>query len=134
MLNPFPELLFLSQLGPFILRVVIGIIFLDLGILKLKGEKSRWLASFEALRLRPADLMLLIFASVEMVAGILLIVGLYTQWAALVMAVFVGIELGIEWKMREVLKRNLVFYLLLFTICLSLLVTGAGAFAFDIPL
>lgn len=134
MLNPFPELLAFSPLGPFILRVVIGIIFLDLGILKLKGEKSRWLASFETLGIRPADLMLGIYAFIQMIAGILLVVGLYTQWAALVMVIFTGVELGIEWKMKEVLKRNLVFYLLLFVISLSLLLTGAGAFAFDIPL
>ena len=134
MLNPFPELLAFSQLGPFILRLVLGIIILDLGILKFKGEKSRWLASFEALGIRPADLMLAIYAFIQAVAGILLVVGLYTQWAALVMVIFLGLELGVEWRAREILKRDFVFYLLLFVIALSLLVTGAGAFAFDIPL
>jgi len=134
MLNPFPELLAFSQLGPFILRLVLGIIILDLGILKFKGEKSRWLASFEALGIRPADLMLAIYAFIQAVAGILLVVGLYTQWAALVMIIFLGLELGVEWRAREILKRDLSFYLLLFVIALSLLVTGAGAFAFDIPL
>ena len=134
MLNPFPELLSFSLLGPFVLRVVLGLIFIDLGILKFRGEKTRWLASFEALNIHPADLMLAIYALLQIVGGVFLIAGFWTQVAALVLAVFSGIELGIEWKAREVLKRDLVFYLLLFVISVSLLFTGAGAFAFDIPL
>ena len=134
MLNPFPELLSFSLLGPFVLRVVLGLIFIDLGILKFRGEKTRWLASFETLNIHPADLMLAIYALLQIVGGVFLIAGFWTQVAALVLAVFSGIELGIEWKAREVLKRDLVFYLLLFVISVSLLFTGAGAFAFDIPL
>ena len=134
MLNPFPELLSFSLLGPFVLRVVLGLIFIDLGILKFRGEKARWLASFEALNIHPADLMLAIYALLQIVGGVFLIAGFWTQVAALVLAVFSGIELGIEWRAREVLKRDLVFYLLLFVISVSLLFTGAGAFAFDIPL
>jgi len=134
MLNPFPELLSFSLLGPFVLRVVLGLIFIDLGILKFRGEKTRWLASFEALNIHPADLMLVIYALLQIAGGVFLIAGFWTQVAALVLAVFSGIELGIEWRAREVLKRDLVFYLLLFAISASLLFTGAGAFAFDIPL
>ena len=105
-----------------------------MGILKFRGEKTRWLASFETLNIHPADLMLAIYALLQIVGGVFLIAGFWTQVAALVLAVFSGIELGIEWKAREVLKRDLVFYLLLFVISVSLLFTGAGAFAFDIPL
>ena len=61
MLNPFPDLLTYSVLGPFILRLVVGFIFLDLGMLKLREEKGRWLASFEALGLRSADPLLPFF-------------------------------------------------------------------------
>ena len=134
MLNPFPELLAFTTLGPLLLRIVLGIIFLDLGILKLKGEKGRWLASFETLGIRPADLMLTIYALLQIAGGILLILGLYTQLAALALALFSGTELYVEWKASVILKRNLIFYLLLFAISLSLLLTGAGAYAFDIPL
>ncbi|MEK7186993.1 MAG: DoxX family protein [Patescibacteria group bacterium] len=134
MLNPFPELLSFSLLGPFVLRVVLGLIFLDLGILKFRGEKIRWLASFEALNIHPADLMLAVYALLQIVGGLFLIAGFWTQIAALVLAIFSGVELSIEWKAREILKRDFIFYLLLFAISLSLLITGAGAFAFDIPL
>lgn len=134
MLNPFPDLLSYSLLAPLILRLVVGLIFIDLGVLKFRSEKERWLASFDALHLRPADLFVNLYGFLQVAGGILLVVGLWTQLAALAFVIFTGIELYIEMTAREVLKRDLVFYLLVFTISLSLLFTGAGAFAFDIPL
>ena len=134
MLNPFPDFLMYSMLGPFILRIVIGLIFIDLGFLKFRGEKEGWLASFETLGLRPADLFLSIYALLQMIGGALLLIGLWTQVAALVFVIFSGIELYVEWQAREILKRDIVFYILIFTISLSLLLTGAGAYDIDIPL
>jgi uncharacterized membrane protein YphA (DoxX/SURF4 family) len=134
MLNPFPELLTYSFFAPFILRVVVGLIFIDLGMLKFRGEKERWLASFETLNLRPADLLLSLYAALQILGGILLLIGLWVQVAALAFVIFVGTELYIEWKAREILKRDLVFYMLIFAISLTLLITGAGAYAIDIPL
>lgn len=134
MLNPFPDLLTYSLLAPLLLRLVLGFIFVDLGILKTKGEKERWRATFEALHLKPADFFLPLYAFLQITGGILLILGLWTQVAALMFVIFTGAELYIEWRAKEILKRDLVFYLLLFIISLSLLFTGAGAFAFDIPL
>ena len=134
MLNPFPELLMYSFLGPFILRVLIGLIFIDLGFLKFKSEKGRWLASFDTLGLRPADLFVPIYALLQIVGGLLLLVGLWTQVAALAFVIFTGIELYVEWQARDILKRDMVFYVLIFAISLSLLLTGAGAYAIDIPL
>lgn len=134
MLNPFPELLNFSLLAPFILRVVVGLIFLDLGILKLRGERARWITTFETLHLNPADLLVTFYAILQIVGGLMFILGLWTQVAALGLALFTGAELYVEWSAKEILKRDLVFYLLIFTISLSLLLTGAGAFAFDLPL
>ena len=134
MLNPFPELLMYSTFGPLVLRLLLGLIFIDLGILKFKSEKERWLDSFEALGLRPAGLLMPIYAFLQIVGGLLLILGLWTQVAALAFVVFSGVELFVEWKAREILKRDVVFYLFIFVISLSLLVTGAGGYALDIPL
>lgn len=134
MLNPFPELLAFSLLAPATLRLVLGLIFIDLGVLKLRGEKERWIETFDTFYLRPADFFVVLYAAIQVIGGALLIVGLWTQVAALAFVILTGIELGIEWRAKEILKRDLVFYLLLFVISLSLLLTGAGAFAFDIPL
>ncbi|MDP2642106.1 MAG: DoxX family membrane protein [bacterium] len=134
MLNPFPDLLMYSLLGPLLLRVLLGLIFLDLGILKFRAEKERWVASFETLGLRPADLFVPLYALLQIIGGLLLLVGLWTQVAALAFVIFSGIELYVEWQARDILKRDVVFYVIIFTISLSLLLTGAGAYALDIPL
>jgi len=134
MLNPFPELLMYSFVGPFILRVLLGLIFIDLGFLKFRSEKDRWTASFETLGLRPADLFVPLYALLQIIGGVFLLAGLWTQVAALSFVIFSGIELYVEWQAREILKRDMVFYLLIFAISLSLLLTGAGAYAIDIPL
>jgi len=134
MLNPFPDLLNLTLFGPLILRILLGLIFIDLGLLKLRGEKEGWLASFETLGLRPTSLFLPLYALLQIIGGLLLLAGLWTQIAALTFVIFTLIELYIEWQAREILKRDFVFYLLIFTISLSLLLTGAGAYAIDIPL
>lgn len=134
MLNPFPDLLMYSLLGPFILRVVLALIFVNLGALKFREEKERWTASFETLGLRPTSLFVPLYGFLQIVGGILLLLGLWTQVAALAFILFTGIELYLEWKDGKILKRDLVFYLLLFTTSFSLLLTGAGALAIDIPL
>ena len=134
MLNPFPELLMYSFVGPFILRVLLGFIFIDLGFLKFRSEKDRWTASFETLGLRPADLFVPLYALLQIIGGVFLLAGLWTQVAALSFVIFSGIELYVEWQAREILKRDMVFYLLIFAISLSLLLTGAGAYAIDIQL
>jgi len=134
MLNPFPEFLAFSFFAPLILRVVLGLIFLDLGVLKFRSEKERWLASFETLNLHPTGLLLSVYAVLQIAGGFLLIFGLWTQVAALAFALFTGMELFVEWRAKEILKRDMIFYLLLFVISISLLLTGAGAYAIDIPL
>lgn len=134
MLNTFPDLLTYSLFAPFVLRVVLGIILIDLGVLKFRAEKSRWIATFEGLRLKPAEPLVSIFGLIEVVGGIMLIVGLYTQLAALIFVILFLIEFYIEYTEANVLKRDMVFYVLCLAISLSILLSGAGAFAFDIPL
>ena len=134
MLNTFPELLTFGLIGPFILRVVIGFVILNLGYLKLTKEKVLWQESFEALGFKQKELLTRLFGIIEIVGGSTLILGLYTQVAALVFVVITFIELYIERKEEALLSRDVTFYLLMFAIALSLLFTGAGFFAFDIPL
>lgn len=122
------------MLAPFILRVVAGIIFIDLGKLALNGEKNRWLISLSAIKLPRPELGVKILGILEILGGIMLLAGFYTQIAALVLAVLTFAEAFVEYKDPAILKRTLVFYVLLLAISLSLLLSGAGAFAIDIPL
>lgn len=134
MLNPFPEFLNYSTIAPLLLRLVVGFIFIDLGLLKFKEEKKNWINSFETLRINPADLFVPVYGLLQIIGGIFLITGFFTQIASLFFIFSTGSELYIEWKFKEILKRDMVFYLLIFVISISLLLTGAGSFAFDLPL
>lgn len=132
--NLFPELFTYTLVAPFILRVVLGFIFLNLGSLKLGKEKKGWIISLNILGLKPAQFFVGLLGIVEILGGLFLIAGAYTQLTALVLAVISLSELFIEYREESILKRDLTFYLLLTVICISLLLTGAGLWAIDIPI
>jgi uncharacterized membrane protein YphA (DoxX/SURF4 family) len=134
MLNIFPDALTYHQLAPLLLRVILGLLFVNLGYLELAKEAKRWERTFEVLRMAPARFWSKALGIVEVLGGLLLIVGLYTQGAALVLALISLAEAYVEQRTPEVIKRGLVFYILLSVISVSLILTGAGFLAFDIPL
>ena len=133
-LNTFPDLLTFSILSPLILRVVLGLIAINLGFLKLGKEKSDWKELFETIHFRPADFFVKLLAGIEIIGGLMLIVGSYTQLTAMVFSVAFFCEMILEYREESLENRNLPFYILLFTISLSLIFLGAGAFALDIGL
>ncbi|OHA88515.1 MAG: hypothetical protein A2653_01955 [Candidatus Zambryskibacteria bacterium RIFCSPHIGHO2_01_FULL_43_25] len=134
MLNPFPELLAWSGLAPFVLRLALGFLFINLGFLKLTKEKARWESFFKIIRVGPADFLTKLFGFIEIIGGIALVIGLYTQIAALIFAILTFVEVYLEYKEESLLERTLPFYILIFAISLSLIFSGAGLLAFDLPL
>ncbi len=132
--NLFPELFSFSLIAPVILRIVLGLIFLNLGSLKLGKERPGWIASLNLIGLRPAGFFTVLLGIVEIIGSLLLIAGAYTQASALILGVIALAELFIEYREESILKRDFVFYLLLATICASLLLTGAGLWAVDMPI
>jgi len=133
-LNVFPELLSFSFLAPMILRIVLGVITLNLGLLKWKTERERWNLFFKGFGATESGVFVTLFALIEIIGGVALILGLYTQMAALIFAVIGFVEIYAEYKESALVKRNITFYILLFAIALSLLFTGAGAYSLDLPL
>ena len=133
-LNTFPDLLTFSTLSPFILRVVIGIIIINLGSLKLGKERIAWKELLETINIHPANFFVKTIAFIELIGGLMLLVGAYTQLTAMVFAVLFFCEATLEYREPVLEKRNLTFYSLMFTISISLVFLGAGAFAFDLPL
>jgi uncharacterized membrane protein YphA (DoxX/SURF4 family) len=131
--NPIPDLLVFGLLAPFLLRVAVGLMFLNAGIKKLR-RRSWMIALFERKNLTPAAVYSSVFGAVEVVSGALLAVGLLTQIASLVtLAVSVFMLYEKSTYPAETPGSRGVF-LLLCVISLSLLFSGAGAFAFDLPL
>jgi uncharacterized membrane protein YphA (DoxX/SURF4 family) len=133
-LNTFPNLLTFGQLSPFFLRVVLGLIVIDLGVLKLGKEHVAWRELFETINLRPSRFFVKLLAYIELIGGFMLIIGSYTQLVAIVFSILFLCEAILEYREPTLEKRDLTFYVLVFTISLSLIFLGAGAFAIDLPL
>ena len=130
-LNPFPELLTYSLLSPFILRIALGIIALNLGRLKLTSEKSDWKRVLETINLEPSEHLVKFLAFIEIVGGLFILAGAYVQIAAIVFSILFFAEMVLEFREESLERRSLSFYVLMFAISLSLIFLGAGAFAFD---
>lgn len=114
MLSLFP-LHFLSLLAYFLLRIVVGIIALFMGsaLLARSGTHNKVLGSLLTL------------------AGTQFVLGFYTQVASLILAtlMFLG---GVKPSLFPGKPRS--FFLLMWAVAVSLFITGAGAFAFDLPI
>ncbi len=133
-LNTFPSLLTFSQISPLMLRVVLGLITINLGYLKLTKEKTAWQKLFETINIQPAKIFVKVLAFIEILGALMLLAGAYTQITAMVFALLFFCEAILEYRESDLEKRNLTFYILMFTISLSLIFLGAGAFALDLPL
>ena len=134
MLNTFPDLLTYSMLAPFILRVIIGLIFVDLGILKFKSERKRWRDMFNVFHIRPANLFVSLYGLIQIVGGALLIIGLWTQVAALIAFIVSMLAYYLKGRYPNFIENYKFFFFLLALIAVSLLFLGAGFLAFDLPL
>jgi uncharacterized membrane protein YphA (DoxX/SURF4 family) len=132
MLSLFPQILFLAPLGLTLLRVAAGLTLLWLAY--FHGARRHELAAIRFPVVGSGAWIVWMAIIFETVIGIALIVGIYTQLAALLGAV-AAIKFLI-WRKRYpqffTLTRDTSALLLV--ICLCLLVSGAGAFAFDLPL
>lgn len=130
----FPDFLSYAGLSPLLLRLVLGLILLNLGFLKLSGERKGWIMFLRSVRIpRPKEICTTL-GVIEIVSAILLLIGLYTQAAALIIIFLSFVQFFIESKEESLLRRDIVFYLLLLTLSISLFVTGPGPYAFDLPL
>jgi|SRR3989344_2803316 len=134
MLSVFPDLLAYGLIAPVLLRLALGVTFLRFGWGKLRGDKEKKASFFEALGLRPGKHYCLALALIELAVGILLVVGLYTQVAALVAAIISGVAYHLKAKHSAHMENSRSTFFLLTIIGISLLFLGAGFWAFDWPL
>ncbi len=116
MLNPFP-LLFLAPVTYFILRVVLGFVLIH--------------TSHRILTEATASTQRKLVAVLLGGAGGLLVLGLYTQIGALLSFVITTLCFARQGTLPGLARTTLLFMVV---ISFSLFITGAGSFAFDIPL
>ena len=123
-LNPLPELLSFSFVAPLFLRLVVGVYFLEkiyplLYAKKKKGKNENVLKGI---------------AGAEGLAAIAVIVGFYTQIAVLILITATITNLTLKTKRGGLKKEELQLSIFVLAVLLSLLVTGAGFLAIDMPL
>lgn len=134
MLNPFPDLLAFSLLAPFFLRIVLGISYARFGYLKLIKSGLIKISFLKKDYLKPEILFVLVVGLLEAVGGVLLVLGMFTQIVSLVLGMLILGTIVIKLRNGAILSSELGYYVLLLVVTFSLLFSGAGAFAIDLPL
>lgn len=132
MLSLFPQLLFLTPLSATMLRVAAGIVFCTMAWYHYSRRND--LGSVRFFIIGSGVWIPLFAAVVEICVATMLIAGVYAQ-ATAVAAALLALK-GIVWKGRypQFFPLSRTAYSLLLAICFSLIITGAGVFAFDLPL
>ena len=134
-LSLFPSLFTYQLLGVFMIRVALGFTFVRLWHVGVKYHKEEQLESLNKMGLRPAGLFAWIISFVKLVGGLLLVIGLWTQGAALATGIMMLVASVIKLYKPDLLPRHKFgFCFLLAIVSFALLFLGAGAFAFDLPL
>ena len=114
-LSLFPHLLTYGLLAPMLLRISVGLLRLFAGIERYK--KGHRISSI-----------------LSIISSILIIIGLYTQIAAIAAIVLIFFDYYTEKKISHISKEKNALTILMIAILLSLLFTGPGFLAFDLPL
>jgi uncharacterized membrane protein YphA (DoxX/SURF4 family) len=127
MFTIFPSLLTYRLLGPTILRITLGIIFAHAGWHKTRASQSP--------EISPKLLKVIrVVGWIEILIAISMIAGIWTQIGALAVIILSVYFSYIKTKGQNPTGYPVAFNFLLIAIALSLLVSGAGKLAFDLPL
>ena len=131
----FPDLFTYGFLATGVLRMTLGLIFIWFAYEKFFHQRTERIAFFEKLGIKPAIVFFALVTGVELLAGIGLVLGYYTQVAALITGALMTLATFIKWYRPSALHRNTIeFYILLAILSFALIFLGPGAFAFDLPL
>ena len=133
MLNIFPTM-FLSLFANALLRLVLGGIFIYLGYRHLIRDHAALQSVVRRYWPRVAPFAVRYLGLVEMALGGMFFVGAYTQVAAIAAIVLSVKMLILKKHFAHPSIPQPLFYVLVLGVSLSLFITGAGVFAFDLPL
>ena len=117
-----------------LLRIALGVIFFDFGRHTLGKGKNQHGELFEALGLKYGTRYATALGIVDLILAVLFVIGLYTQIAALAALVISLIAYYLKGQHDAHIEHRRHLFFLTAVIALSLLLSGAGAIAFDLPL
>lgn len=129
-----------DKLAPFalpLLRVVIGVILIPHGCQKFFGwfgglGFAKFVQLFETLGYKPGVVWVTLVALTELVGGFLLVIGLFTRFAALALVIFMIVAVhftsgkGFFWT-----QGGLEYSLLILAVGLVFLIRGGGDYSLD---
>ena len=93
--------------GPFILRLTLGAAFISHGYPKLFTDPSSVSGWFDSIGIRPGRFWALVVGAAEFFGGIALVFGLFTQLAALLLAVTMFVALvKVKWGKSSYVDRK----------------------------
>ena len=108
--------------GPLLIRLVLGITLAYFGYRKIVNKGTSSGSNAKA------------YGAVEIIIALFLVIGLFTQLAALLNAIILVIKLGFKARDKAFLSDGINYYVLLLVMAISLIFTGPGFFAYDLPL
>lgn len=132
MLNLVP-IQFLALFGYAILRIVVGWVWCQFAIRHYR-ERAGIIPTLQVPFFPWPQLALMLIVMVELLIGVLFLLGLFTQIAAALAAI---------WCIKLLVLRNTfthesfpdrIMTILLLAISVTLFITGAGVLAFDLPI
>lgn len=131
--STFPEILYLAPFSATLLRIAVAYAFIYIASEMIQRRRGVINATFPIIG-HPSLWMVWTSALITALIGCMLAIGLYTQVVAIIGAV-IAIKHGVGslW-FPSIMPLSRGAYAFLFIVCLSLIVTGAGAIAFDLPL
>ena len=118
-LTILPWLLNYPQVAPLILRIILGVTLVYFGFRKISGTGQSSGSNSNA------------YGATEIVIGAFLIMGLFTQLAALLNAIILVIKLAIKIKEKKFISDGINYYILLLAMAASLLFLSSGYLAID---
>lgn len=133
MLSLFPGILYLAPLSTALLRIASGFTLLYISY-EFVRTRRRIAENNVVIAGRIPEWLTLIGSLAIFVSGVLLVIGLYTQAVAIVGMLVALKHMLFARRYPQIMPISAVAGALLFVICLSLLFSGAGAFALDLPI
>ena len=114
-----PWLLYYPMVAVLILRIVLGVTLIYFGYLKVRGIGQS------------SGSNSVTYGWAEIITGVMLVIGFFTQLAALINAVILIIKLAVKIKEGKFLSDGINYYLLLLAIAVALLFLSPGWLAID---
>jgi uncharacterized membrane protein YphA (DoxX/SURF4 family) len=132
MLSIFPDLLIYNTLGVALIRIAIGLLGVYFGF-KILSRKNQFVEFIISFKIPFAFIMMLILIVLFVISGGLMVVGLYTQVACVLLAYLFFKLMIIDLWSKKMIGVDSFFYIILIFISLSFVFLGSGAFSFDLP-